>query len=304
MNSSIDAGLTAPLPPDAWLAAADGRRMAFSAYPAQRPHLHLLISHGFGEHRGWYHHVARYLQAAGISAYTFDHFHHGISDGKPGDVSDYRVLADGVRLALAAGVLPRRSPGEAVALLGHSNGGLAILRALPHIAPGTVDGLLLSNPLLGMLPATEFWGMLSVRLLSLIHPGLMVVAPNHPARLSSNQSVWKDYRRDRLRLKWLSLRFFREMVATARKARDEASCQGLPLLLLCSQHDRVVDRSAPRDWFERLRAPGKQLIAYPGAEHELFNETIWRAVLADAAAWLKELASPPSIVAQEAVSSS
>ena len=150
MSSSIRAGLaTAPLPLR-WLKDSRGQRLAFSAYPAREPWLHLLISHGFREHRGWYHHVAEALRGQGISTYTFDHYHHGASQGRGGDAPAYRVLTDGLQLALEQGVLPGLSPGERVGLLGHSNGGLVVLRAFASQSSPQVCFVVLSNPLLAL----------------------------------------------------------------------------------------------------------------------------------------------------------
>ena len=95
MNSSIKPGLAARPPPLRWLENARGERLAFSEYPAKEPWLHLLVSHGFGEHRGWYHHVAETLRGQGISTYTFDHYHHGESAGRPGDAPRYAALTEG-----------------------------------------------------------------------------------------------------------------------------------------------------------------------------------------------------------------
>lgn len=287
MNSSGRAGLSTDLPLTEWLGEGSALRLAFSAYPAEHPWLHLLISHGFGEHRGWYDHVARSLVAVGISVYTFDHFHHGISSGKPGDVRDYGQLTAGLRMALLQGVIPRCPPGAPLALLGHSNGGLALIRALPSLPVELLAGVILCNPLLGLRPKLAFWGMLTARLLEPVAPGLMVPFRATPSRLTSDESLWNDYKKDRLRLRSLSIRFFREMAESAGETATLASCQGLPLLLLLAELDFVVDKSATMEWFRRVDSPEKELIEYPGLRHELFQEPSWQSVLADAIGWLR-----------------
>ncbi len=288
MNSSIEAGLALELPPTRWISEGGGPRLAFSAYPAENPWLHILISHGLGEHRGWYHHVASTFQAAGISAYTFDHFHHGVSEGRPGDVPEYSVLAGGVRLALEQGMAPFCSPDEPKALLGHSNGGLAVLQALPSLSKGLISAVVLCNPLLGLPRWLVRWGMFPLRIMNNLNSAWMVPMRNYPPHLTGNRTIWGDYRRDQLRLRRVSARFVLEMAHTAGVAHGEASCQGLPLLLLCAGLDRIVDRSATMDWFQRLDTHGKWINEYPGLRHELFNEIQWRSILADITAWLRE----------------
>lgn len=287
MSSSIRAGLAAEPPPFRWLEDAQGQRLAFSEYPAAEPWLHLLISHGFGEHRGWYHHLAEALRARGISTYTFDHYHHGISDGRPGDAPRYAALTDGLRLALEKGLMPGLGPGARVGLLGHSNGGLTVLRALPSLPSGVVSCVALSNPLLGLPLSVSWWARPLAAVLGLLAPKLQLPVNTVPERLSGNSEIWPDYARDSLRFRSVSVRFFGAMAAAARLARREANCHGQPLLLLFGRSDPVVNGAATLGWFQRLNTQQKKMIAYPGLRHELFNEREWEAVAMDLVEWLK-----------------
>ena len=270
-----------------WLEDARGRRLAFSEYPAAEPWLHLLISHGFGEHRGWYHHLAEALRARGVSTYTFDHYHHGISDGRPGDAPRYDVLIDGLRLALEKGLMSGLGPGARVGLLGHSNGGLTVLRALPSLPAGVVSCVALSNPLLRLPLRLSWWALPLVAVLGLFAPALRVPFRTVPKRLTGNSEIWPDYAGDSLRFRSVSVRFFRAMADAARAARREANCHGQPLLLLFGERDPVVNGAATLGWFQRLNSQHKKLITYPGLRHELFNEREWETVASDLVEWLK-----------------
>ncbi len=292
MNSSTRAGLSTDLPPPFWLKNRQGMRLAVSEYPAPRPWLHLVVSHGFGEHRGWYHHVAGALREQGISTYTFDHFHHGISDGRPADIPAFGVLTEGLRLVLEQGVGPRLPPGAPLALLGHSNGGLAVIRALGELPVGQVSCVVLSNPLLGLPLRTTLWGAALAGVLGLFAPRLRLPTRPVPERLTGDSTIWPDYDRDPYRFRSISVRFFKAMLFAAHTAYWEANCQGLPLLLLCGERDWVVDRFATRNWFARLESERKKLIAYPTLRHELLNEREWGLVVADIVAWLKQLPAP------------
>ena len=299
MNSSTtSAGLATHLPPTDWLShGEDTPRLAFSSYPARKPWLYLLISHGYGEHRGWWHHVAEGLQAAGISTFTFDQFHHGVSEGKPGDVRDYGELVNGLELALTKGVLPQVPAGKPVALLGHSNGGLCALRALAGQSAGEktlgapwdrVSFLVLSNPLLGMRARLSKFGIPVARVLGMFLPGFMLPTPSFPPFLTSDRTHWKDYRRDPLRLQRGSAKYFLEMVDAAQLAFQRPSCGGLPLLLLWAGRDRVVNGQATLDWYERLENPSKTLVRYPKLNHELFQEPVWPELLESVVTWLRD----------------
>jgi len=291
MNSSTTkAGLATHLPPTDWLSHQDGRRLAFTAYPARRPWLHLLISHGYGEHRRWWHHVAEGFQAQGISTYTFDHFHHGTSEGKPGDIRSYEELIDGLKLALGAGVLPNVSGQQKIAILGHSNGGLGVLRAIEELPKERLIGIILSNPLLAMRKRLTRFGIPLAKFLRFIHSGLMVHTPSFPPLLTSDRTLWPHYLRDPLRLQKGSVSYVVEMHQESKIAFESASCGGLPLLLLWSGRDGVVNGHAAIDWFERLKESRKKVVKYPRMRHELFQEPVWPEVVETAAEWLRTVA--------------
>jgi alpha-beta hydrolase superfamily lysophospholipase len=266
------------------LTDTQGRRLATSYYPAPGAWLNVLISHGYAEHRGWWHHVAAALQAEGINVLTFDHFCHGASDGPRGDVADYGLLTGGLRLALEAGLLPRAA-GLPIVLLGHSNGGLASLLALGAIHQH-LAGLVLCSPLLGIPGRTLAWAWPMARLIAMRDPGRTTENKLRPWRLTHNRELWDQYRQDPLRLHHMSARFFLGMIEQSRAAAREASCQGLPLLLLSAGEDVVVSVAAMGRWFERAQSADKQRIDYPHARHELFNESNWTLVLGDVTNWL------------------
>jgi alpha-beta hydrolase superfamily lysophospholipase len=284
MNSSAKAGLSRELPATEWLTGADGRRLATSYYAAQGPWLNVLVSHGFAEHRGWWHHVAEALRAQGVNVLTYDQYGHGASDGANGDIPGYDGFTSGLRLALEQGVQPRGG-GLPIVILGHSNGGLIALLALREVA-AQVSGLVLCSPLLGVPWRTALPGWPVAKLLALRDPAAFWPVKVRPWRLTHNRPIWHEYEQDPLRFHRISARFFLAMVAASRRAARAVSCEGVPLLLLSAGEDVVVSRPAMAGWFQRARSADKQRIHYPHARHELFNEANWTLVLDDVLKWL------------------
>jgi alpha-beta hydrolase superfamily lysophospholipase len=294
--TELKAGLAASLPPPEWLVPrsgpAAGMRLAFRAYSASgSPRAHVLISHGFSEHSGWWQHVALALQASGVSAYLFDHYHHGQSDGRVADVPSYDVLAAGLALALEEGVLPRAGSGPVV-LLGHSNGGLASLHALPRLA-GRLRGLVLCSPLMRMLWVTQWLGVIPAWTMSVFQPGAYWPLPEHPDRLTSVAALWPQYEQDPLRFHKITPRFYLAMRAASARARARTDVDGLPLLLLSAEDELVVDRPAMLRWYERLAAADKTHIVHPGCRHELFNEREWLRVVEEVVSWIAARCATP-----------
>lgn len=277
-------GLSRNPPSPKWLEGPHGR-LAFFPYPAPDPWLHLLISHGFSEHSGWWHHVAEAFRGRGISAYLFDHYHHGQSDGRPGDVGDFEVLAAGLAHVLREGVAPFRSGDSRVVILGHSNGALASLHGLVSPAPPEASGLVLASPFLGMRRPVAVFYPLMIKAVSLINPRFSFPIPRRPHTLTSNRDIWEHYDQDPLRFRHITARFFLAMRRALQKVSGAGLSLHLPLLVLASDSDRVVDVDEIRRFFQRVGCEDKTLKEFRGFGHELFNETRWEDVVSEVVRW-------------------
>ncbi|HEX7928813.1 MAG TPA: alpha/beta fold hydrolase [bacterium] len=284
MNSSAKAGLARELPATEWFAAANGRRIAASYYPAQAPWLNLVISHGFAEHRGWWHHVAEGFRALGINVLTYDQVGHGMSDGVKGDIANYGEFTNGLRLAVEQGILPRKA-GLPLVVMGHSNGGLIALLGLKDIA-AHVNGLVLCSPLLGVPWRNILLGVPVAKLLAMRDPAAFWPIKLRAWRLTHNQPIWHEYEEDPLRFHRISARFFLAMVAESRRAAATVRVESHPLLLLSAGEDVVVSLGAMGGWYKRVATKDKQRQHYPHACHEVFNEANWNLALDDVMKWL------------------
>ncbi len=284
--SSYTAGLTEDMPPAEMLAGPHGP-LAFFAFPAAQPWLHVVVSHGFSEHSGWWGHVARTLRDRGVSTYLFDHYHHGRSAGEPGDVPDYAVLEDGLRWVLAQAVAPRLT-GHPLVVLGHSNGALVTLLTLRGALPVPVAGVVLSSPFVAFPWRAAVGGTVLAWLLSRINPHWPVPLPNRPWRLTGLEQIWPGYSEDPLRFQHITARFFLAMRRALRVVRAVDTLGGRPLLLLTAGREVVVNGRAINPWYERLRDTERQRIHYPHLRHELFNERDWEPTVERVVAWCRE----------------
>ena len=277
-------GLSRNPPNPQWLEGPHGR-LAFFPYPASDPWLHLVISHGFSEHSGWWHHVAEAFCEQGISAYLFDHYHHGQSDGAPGDVGDFEVLTAGLGHVLREGIAPFRGGGSRMVILAHSNGALAALHGLDSPALSEASGLVLASPFLGMRRPVAFFQPFFMKLMSLINPRFPFPIPRRPQNLTSNKKIWDDYGRDPLRFSHITARFFLAMRSALKRVHGSKFSLPFPLLVLYSHQERVVNLEDIRRFFQRVGCEDKTLREFNGFGHELFNETRWTEVVSEVVRW-------------------
>ncbi|WP_030935948.1 alpha/beta hydrolase [Streptomyces sp. NRRL S-646] len=240
----------------------------------ERPRYLALVVHGYGEHAGRYEEVAGVLVEHGAAVFAPDHVGHGRSAGERVLVEDFEDVVGDVHLVaeLARSV----HPGVPVVLIGHSMGGLISARYAQRHGDG-LAALVLSGPVIG---AWELPG----QLLALDE---IPDTPISPASLSRDAAVGAAYMADPLvwhgPMKRPTVEAFARTLETVVKSGDVGR---LPLLWLHGEDDRLVPPAGSRVGVEQLSGGDLTERIYPGARHEVFNETNKAEVFADLSRFL------------------
>jgi len=270
----------------------DGHEIvAYRWEPAGAPRGVAQLTHGMGEHVQRYARVAAALTEAGFLVVGQDHRAHGASAtsglGEIGAtgwaelVNDIHVLAARMR---AEQDLP-------LVLVAHSMGSFAAQQyLLDHSEEVTAVALTGTAALDLIEPALDLDQPMDLTLFN---------APFAPARtdfdwLSRDEAEVDAYIADPLCGFGLDTPGAKAMFAGAREAADPARLAAirddLPLYLAVGEHDPVNAQRAVLDpLIDRYRAAGLTditLRVYPGARHEVFNETNRAEVVADLVTWL------------------
>ncbi len=279
------------------LTMQDGTRLHVVDYhPTAHATGSVLILHGLGEHAGRYRHVAEFFAARAYAVRTYDHRGHGRSDGPRGDVPGNDALLADAHAVMADWRAQPGTPASAPLLLGHSMGGLLaahmatqLARSMPTNAPASqpLCGLVLSSPALA-LPLNVVQKLL-LKTLTTVAPGLAVANGLKQRYLSHDPAVIAAYQSDPLVHDRISARLLNAMLAAIAGAQQHASTLTIPVLLLVSGHDRLVDARGSRDFHAQLPAASARLIEYPSLYHELFNEIDAAQVFGDLDGWLTGL---------------
>lgn len=283
MSDAASPGLAPPLPAPHDLRAADGTRIHYQVWSAERPRAALLVSHGLGEHGGRYAALARDLSPRGVSVCAVDHRGHGRSGGGRAYVRRFEELVEDletVRRTVAA----THFSGLPLLFLGHSLGGLIALR---HLAahPAAFPGAILSAPLLGVAVKAPRWKVAAAGTLSKILPWLPLSNEIDPAELSHDPAYVLSYREDPLVHDKVTPRLYTELTAHVGHALAEADRLPRPLLFVVPTADTVVDETAVLRFAEAL--PGDVTIRrYEGFRHEAHNEVDRARVIDDIATWI------------------
>jgi len=244
---------------------------------ATQPSHVVVLSHGYGEHIGRYEHVAAALVANGAAVFGVDHLGHGKSDGERALVPDFEdVVTDLHTLDEGARV---EWPGLPIVLLGHSMGGLVAARYAQRYG-ATLAALVLSGPVIGD------WQVAKVVL-------AMDAIPDVPldiGTLSRDPSVGQRYAADPLvwhgSFKRPTLEAFDQAVTAVSTG---PSLGDLPMLWVHGEDDQLVPIEGTRVGIEHLRGRNLTERSYPGARHEIFNETNAGEVLADVTSFISKV---------------
>jgi alpha-beta hydrolase superfamily lysophospholipase len=118
-------------------------------------------------------------------------------------------------------------------------------------------------------------------------PRLPVRIPLEPELFTRNPPYLEFIRTDPLALHEVAASFFLKQALWDRRLLRATGLR-LPLLLLQSGRDEIVDVDGVQAWFERQEASDKRLVVYPEFDHLLDFEPDRGRYLDDLAGWLDE----------------
>lgn len=282
--------------------------------PPGRPRAVVQVAHGMVEHAGRYAHLGERLADEGYAVYAADHRGHGRTAAGPEDLGHLEPghgFADVVDdlVALTAHV-EREHPGVPVVLLGHSMGSF-LARAYAARYGDRLAGLVLS----GTAGDPGLLGAVGVRLAGLearvrgprtrsrLMEALTLGPNNRPFRpnrtdfdwLSRDEAQVDAYVADELSGGHATTGFYQELLTGLRWVSLPATAAlvppDLPLHVVSGEVDPVGGASAVAEVADLYRRAGVRDVTtrvWPGARHEILNETNRDEVEDDLVAWLDQ----------------
>ncbi|MEO5610895.1 MAG: alpha/beta hydrolase [Ornithinibacter sp.] len=270
------------------------------------------IAHGMAEHSARYARLGEALAASGHAVYAHDHRGHGATASKAdhgyfADTAGWdTVVAD---LRAVTQLARSEQPGLPVFLLGHSMGSF-LSRSYVIEDSRDLAGLILSGTAgdpgaLGKVGLAVAKAESRLRGKRHVTPMLdkltfgqfnSAFKPNRTAFdwLSRDDAEVDAYVADDLSGNVFTSGFFVDLLGGIASINDDRNVakvrRDLPVLLIAGDKDPVGDNGkGPRAVAEQYRRAGLTDVTctlYPGARHEIFNETNRDEVTADVLAWL------------------
>lgn len=248
---------------------SDGLKLHYEYFPRMAAKDTLLILHGHGEHSGRYRKFASILEADSLNIAVFDYRGQGRSEGDEVFIHQFEDLTRDVS-SFVDFLKTRYGLHEKFFILGHSLGGLVGVHwALQN--PSKLKALILSSPFLGIqLP--KYLVQMN-HFLSRYMPKMIYSNPVYPPHLTHNLEEVANYSKDKLIKRKITARLLDEALLAMEKLEKMTPIRfPFPFYVLVADMEKIVNGNTTKVFYERVQAPAKELIAFSGFYHEIFNE--------------------------------
>ncbi|AWC30892.1 alpha/beta hydrolase [Bacillus cytotoxicus] len=238
-------------------------------YEAESAKAVIVIVHGAMEYHGRYEALAEEWNHIGYHVVMGDLPAHGTTSRNRGHINSFDEYIEEVKVWIKE-ARKYRLP---IFLLGHSMGGLIIIRMMEETKREDIDGIILSSPCLGVLatPAAPLRALAKV--LNIVMPKLQFPTNLTVEMSTRNKEVRDAMENDSLFLRKVSVRWYSELIKSTRIAHEKIDeFPDVPLLLMQACEDKLVDKTSVRKWFDNLKISDKAYKEWPNCYHELLNE--------------------------------
>lgn len=263
------------------------------------------ICHGLGEHSLRYEPFAKFLNANGYIAFADDHRAHGVTDNGSGDCEGEPAVDTVQDLLFFSRWLHEQYPHLPLIFFGHSYGSSLAHRFIQFESPicacvMTGVNMMPHGMLKAMAAIMGFAAKLTPgKLLSMSSDSMNKRFPDREvphAWLTRDLEIRKQYEADPYCGTPSSLRFNYSMSKMMAQATDPENLKkvpdDLPIAMFCGEEDSAGSfGKGPAAALAQYQKYGKniRLKMYPGARHEVLNETNKDEVYADILAFLNSV---------------
>lgn len=266
-----------------------GVEIIFDRYLVKNERAVVLIEHGLGDHAARYKHVAAALNNAGYSVYAPDQRGHGRTGVKQfnGDLTKLGHLGTGgFRAAVAdmtemTQLIRNEHPNSPIIFLGHSMGSLMGQVMLNEHADDYVavvfTGTAYRQP--GSMEAGD------------LNRNFKIAGGTGHEWLSRDARVGEAFKHDPYCFDAKPLKLYGLVDSLKLFGKPAKSMAEVPLLIMIGSDDSLGGEKSVLKLAEAYMRAGQDDVTvtiYPGARHEIFNETNKEEVIDDLIAWIDQ----------------
>lgn len=272
---------------ESYFESTDGLRLFHQEWTAHRPKATLVITHGLGEHSDCYEQFANEFKDYDLRIHAWDLRGHGRSQGVRGAISDLYAVAQDFEVFMKYVVKAHELSGPVI-LMGHSMGGLILLKSLLGLREYLEYPIILSSPFLGVALPVPAWKKSAAVLLAKVVPTLTLDNEIRPEDLVSDPVLWTAYRRDALRHHRISSGLYESAIEAIENVFFHAKTFQSPTLVIGSENDPVIDSHEVKNFAAHLKNATAHF--YADRRHEVLNDSGREEVVAVVKTFIEEQA--------------
>ena len=242
----------------------DGKKLAVRVSGANGTRTPVIMLHGLQSHSGWFMQSQMFLANLGCPVYAMDRRGSGLSEGSPGDCTDYcEIMRDVGSIVETARV---RHGVEKVHVLGHCFGALpATLFAAGH--PEMVMSLIHASSGLHTHISVSLRRKLRILWSKAVNSPVSIPIPLTAEMFTEQDECARFIRDDELRLRTATAHFYFELVRARRYIRSHRHLLVMPQFMANAGDDPICDNEANERFFWSLPAKHKLLVRYGQSRH-------------------------------------
>jgi acylglycerol lipase len=249
-----------------WISTTDGVRHFLRTWQGSAGKPVVVYLHGIEGHGRWFEDTALFLQAQEISVYAVDRRGAGSSQELRGHLqSQARLIAD-IEELLQFVYSQQTGP---VFLVANCWGAKAAVVVAGRQAGENLAGLVLTSPAVDVKVDVPFLTKLRIAKSYLLGRKDLFDIPLTAEHFTDRPEYLKYIEEDPLRLKQATAAFFLESLKLTAASKAAARKLKLPVLVLQSGKDAIVEVEGIKKWFSSIAAADKTLELFPQATHSL-----------------------------------
>jgi acylglycerol lipase len=269
-----------------------GTQFAIQTWQAEgvAPERHLLFLHGALAHGSRHEEMFEWFirrNEGRLAIFAMDFVGHGISSGTRAYVKSFRHWVED---ALSACEFVSSKP---TVLMGHSMGGLVVLKAIlehEQRIPEKLGPVVLSNPCVRPVQVVDFPQVeRAFNAVADYLPLFRYPRVHKGSDVANDSAAANDFETDPLVPKFITAQMAREIWYASEEVRPLSYFIKRPVLFLLSDQDVVVDKEAALLFSRGIDKKWVKVLEYNHVKHELLHESIRQQVWLDVAQWLEAL---------------
>ena len=267
-----------------------GEKIYFKTSKSSQEKAHIILLHDVGEYSSRFVNLFHFLESKEeITVSYLDFVGHGLSNGTRGHVEDFDQYCED--LGFFVNYLQTENQKTPIVLLGSGLGAVVAVKLHQmffHLLLEPIKGFVLANPALKLKWDIPNWLKSFTYQIEGTLGKIKLPYRLEGHELTKDEAMAEEYNGDPLINHSITLSLYKELSHSGKIVRTSSYFLDVPTLTLISGDDIFYEQRSTRLFEKGIGKSLSNLIEYPDAKHDLFNEICREKVFGDVYNWLNQ----------------